>query len=78
MLGLLKPTDPTWVDAARANLPRLLVDHAHCELKAAQSALSIVGRNAGTHPELVEPLLALAREETDHFHEVLDAARARG
>ncbi len=78
MLGLLKPTDPTWVDAARADLPRLLVDHAHCELKAAQSALSIVGRNAGTHPELVKPLLSLAREETKHFHDVLAEAEARG
>jgi tRNA-(ms[2]io[6]A)-hydroxylase len=78
MLGLLKPTDPTWVDAARQDLPRLLVDHAHCELKAAQSALSIVGRNAGAHPELVEPLLALAKEETEHFHDVLAQAGARG
>ncbi len=78
MLGLLKPTDPTWVEAARADLPRLLVDHAHCELKAAQSALSLVGRNAGAHPELVEPLLALAKEETEHFHGVIAEAHARG
>jgi len=78
MLGLLKPTDPAWVDTVKNDLPRLLVDHAHCELKAAQSALSIVSRNAGDHPELVEPLIALAREETEHYEDVLKAARERG
>ena len=43
----------------------LLIDHAHCELKAAQSALSIVSRHSWDHPELAEPLLELAREETE-------------
>jgi tRNA-(ms[2]io[6]A)-hydroxylase len=78
MLGLLKPTDPAWARAAQADLPKLLVDHAHCELKAAQSALSIVSRNGGDHPQLVSPLLALAREETVHFEAALEAAAARG
>ena len=71
MLHLLKPTDPRWVDAVENDLPALLSDHAHCELKAAQSALSLLGRYAGEAPELVEPLVALAHEETEHFHQVL-------
>lgn len=72
MLGLLKPTDPAWVGAVEGELERLLSDHAHCELKAAQSALSLVARFGGEAPEIVTPLIALAKEETAHF----DQARA--
>jgi len=78
MLHLLAPTDPAWVDAAEADLDRLLADHAHCELKAAQSALSLLGRFAGELPDAVSDLVALAREETAHFHEVQQRLRARG
>jgi tRNA-(ms[2]io[6]A)-hydroxylase len=78
MLGLLKPTDPAWVQAAGADLDALLCDHAHCELKAAQSALSILGRFGGEAPALVDPLSALAREETQHFAEVERKLRTRG
>jgi tRNA 2-(methylsulfanyl)-N6-isopentenyladenosine37 hydroxylase len=70
MLALLTPTDPLWVEAAAADLPALLSDHAHCEIKAAQSALSLVARYAGEMPSLVEPLSALAREEAEHFAQV--------
>lgn len=70
MLGLLTPTDPSWVDAVEGDLDRLLSDHAHCELKAAQSALSMVARFGGEAPELVAPLLALAKEETEHLEQV--------
>jgi tRNA-(ms[2]io[6]A)-hydroxylase len=70
MLGLLTPTDPRWVEAAEGQLDRLLSDHAHCELKAAHSALALMGRFGGEAPEIVEPLLALAKEETEHFAQV--------
>jgi tRNA-(ms[2]io[6]A)-hydroxylase len=70
MLSLLMPTDARWVEVAAADLPTLLSDHAHCEIKAAQSALSLVARYAGEMPVLVEPLTALAREETAHFSSV--------
>lgn len=70
MLALLSPTDPHWIEVAAANLPALLSDHAHCEIKAAQSALSLVARYAGEVPHLVEPLAALAREESEHFAQV--------
>jgi tRNA-(ms[2]io[6]A)-hydroxylase len=78
MLGLLAPTDPAWVQAAEADLPGLLSDHAHCELKAAQNALSLLARFGGEAPGLVAPLTELAREETEHFAAVEHALRARG
>lgn len=78
MLGLLHPTDPTWVQAVEGDLDGLLSDHAHCELKAALSALSLIGRYGGEAPELVEPLTALAREESAHFGEVHAQIDLRG
>jgi len=78
MLHLLQPTDPRWIEAARDDLPGLLADHAHCELKAAQSALSMIGRFGGEAPELVAPLSKLAREETAHFREVSEHMEDRG
>jgi tRNA-(ms[2]io[6]A)-hydroxylase len=78
MLHLLAPTDPSWIAAVETDLDRLLADHAHCELKAAQSALSLLGRFASELPEAVPDLVALAREETAHFHEVQQRLVARG
>jgi tRNA-(ms[2]io[6]A)-hydroxylase len=70
MLGLLTPTDPHWVDQAQQDLPGLLSDHAHCELKAAVSALSLVSRFGPHYPALIAPLAALAQEEMGHFRQV--------
>lgn len=70
MLGLLTPTDPSWVQAAQQDLVGLLSDHAHCELKAASSALGLVGRFGASYPALIAPLTDLAQEETSHFRAV--------
>jgi len=77
MLGLLIPTHPHWVETAAADLPALLSDHAHCEIKAAQSALSLVSRYAGEMPSLASPLTALAREESEHFRQVHEQIERR-
>ena len=66
MLGLMQPTDPQWLDAVEGNLEAMLQDHAQCEIKAAHSGLSLVGRFGAELPEMVQPLLALAREESEH------------
>jgi len=73
----MTPTDPSWVRTAEGDLDALLSDHAHCELKAAQSALSLLGRFSGEAPELIVPLVALAREETAHFDLVVRRIRER-
>jgi tRNA-(ms[2]io[6]A)-hydroxylase len=77
MLSLAAPTDPSWASRVLARLDDLLVDHAHCEKKAASTALSLLFR----YPEraaLLEPLSRLAREELVHFEQVLALLRARG
>jgi tRNA-(ms[2]io[6]A)-hydroxylase len=76
-LPLRFATPPAWVETARANLDALLVDHAHCEEKAASQALALIGRFP-EHPGLARGMIALAHEEMRHFRQVLDVLEARG
>ncbi len=71
------PTPDAWLDAAVADLPTLLLDHAHCERKAATNALALIHRYP-EDPLLLDKLSRLAREELRHFEQVLKVMRARG
>ena len=62
---------------ALAHLPELLVDHAHCEKKAAAQALSLV-QAYPQHERLVRRLTGLAIEELRHFRAVYTRLRKRG
>ena len=77
MLGLAAPTDPAWAKRVLADVDELLVDHAHCEKKAAGMAVQLIFRYT-QHAFLHEPLSRLAREELAHFEEVLGHLEARG
>jgi len=62
-------TPRAWIDAAVADLPTLLVDHANCEKKAASTAMALIF----AYPEdrsLSVALSRLAREELKHFEQV--------
>jgi len=77
VLRLASRTDPAWVERALARLDDVLLDHAHCEKKAAGAAVRLLF----SYPEarfLQEPLARLAREELAHFEEVLGHLRRRG
>ena len=77
MLNLAAPSDPRWLEAALADLDAVLLDHAHCEKKAAGMAVRLLFR----YPQqalLQEPLSRLAREELGHFEEVLRLMQQRG
>jgi tRNA-(ms[2]io[6]A)-hydroxylase len=65
------------VAVAGADLDALLVDHAHCEQKAANTAIALIGRFPD-HPGLARGMIALAHEEMQHFRQVLDRIEARG
>ncbi len=70
-------TDPAWIARALAALDEVLLDHAHCERKAAGTALTLLFQ----YPDraaLQAPLAALAREELAHFEEVLAHLSRRG
>lgn len=77
MLCLRSRTEPEWLARAIANTAEVLVDHAHCERKAATNALSLLARYPDK-PALVPPMLALAREELEHFEQVLGLLQTRG
>ena len=70
MLCLTTATDPAWADRAAGDLPTLLADHAHCEMKAASNALSLAAR-LPDHPGIARALVALAKEELEHYDAVL-------
>jgi tRNA-(ms[2]io[6]A)-hydroxylase len=70
MFCLRVATDPSWAKEAALDLDAVLVDHAHCEMKAASNALSLVMRHPGDLA-LVRALTDLAREELDHFRRVV-------
>ena len=70
-------TPALWFEQAKANLPTLLIDHAHCEKKAAGTALSLLFRYVD-RPHLLQSLSRLAREELRHFEQVHKLLQDRG
>lgn len=66
MLGLKLPTDPRWVNIAEKNIDEILIDHAHCELKAASTANSLI-MSFPEYNELVTEMVSLVKEEMSHF-----------
>jgi tRNA-(ms[2]io[6]A)-hydroxylase len=57
-------------------MPDMLIDHAHCEKKAASTAVGLIFRYPH-HGALMVPLSRLAREELAHFEQVLEILRRR-
>ena len=76
MLHLYRETSTDWVALAVEHIDVILLDHAHCEKKAASTAVNLVFRY--THvPHLMRPLSELAREELRHFELMLDTLTER-
>ena len=71
------PTDPRWVNIVESNIEEILTDHAWCEQKAATNAITIVTINS-EYPDLVTDMLALAKEELEHFELVHNIIKQRG
>lgn len=70
-------TEGAWLRRALDGIDEVLVDHAHCEKKAASTALSLLFR----YPEqeaLLVPLAQLAQEELGHFADVVAVLAERG
>jgi tRNA 2-(methylsulfanyl)-N6-isopentenyladenosine37 hydroxylase len=67
----------TWLEQALAHPDLLLLDHAHCERKAAGVALQLMFRYPSDGP-LAAVLSPLAREELEHFERVQGLLERRG
>ena len=74
---LAAPSSAGWLDQAIAQPELVLIDHAHCERKAAGVALQLMFRYQSDE-ELAGALSPLAREELEHFELVLQLLQARG
>lgn len=76
MLHLAAPSRDDWLRQALDNLDEVLVDHAHCEKKAASAALNFIFRYP-EHADMLRSLSSLAREELRHFEQMLSVLQAR-
>ena len=74
---LIDKTSDSWLKQAISNPIELLIDHAHCERKAAGFALQLMFRYV-SEPGLSEILSPLVREEMEHFERVLALLKSRG
>ncbi len=66
---LQQATSSQWLEQALAHLDTILLDHSHCERKAAGVALNLMFRYP-SHDKLVRSLTAIAQEELAHFEQV--------
>lgn len=76
-LALRTATDERWLALAKRRFDEVLVDHAHCEKKAAAQALSLL-QNYPEVPGLPLQMAQLAREESSHLAKVLKVMEGRG
>lgn len=74
---LQQPTSDAWVEQALAHLDTILLDHSHCERKAAGVALNLMFRYP-SYAKLVRSLTAIAQEELEHFEQVNQILERRG
>lgn len=70
-------TTNAWVQAAVADVPTLLQDHANCEKKAASTAMNMLFRY-NDREQLQTELTQLAREELLHYEQVRALMAKRG
>lgn len=74
---LAATSSPLWLEQACAQPDLVLIDHAHCERKAAGVALQLMFRYPSDEG-LAALLSPLAREELEHFELVLGLLQRRG
>ena len=70
-------TSDKWIQIALSNPIDILIDHAHCERKAAGVAVQLMFRYP-SEPNLAEVLSPIAREELEHFEKILSFLKDLG
>ena len=66
---LQQPTSDRWIEQAIDNIDTVLLDHSHCERKAAGVAINMMFRYP-SYRQLVKQLTAIAKEELEHYEQV--------
>jgi tRNA-(ms[2]io[6]A)-hydroxylase len=77
VLHLQSETSPRWLSQVDRHLDEILIDHAHCEKKAAGTALNLIFAYV-EDVELCQEMTEIVGEELEHFHLVIDLLARRG
>ena len=77
MLTLKTDSSERWLIQVQENLPEILIDHAHCEKKAAGCAMNLIFAYVENY-ELCREMVEIVNEELEHFQRVLDLLARRG
>jgi len=77
MLSLQVPTDDRWFTQVDEGLEEILIDHAHCEKKAAGVAMNLLFAYVD-NTNLARAMTEIVNEELEHFQLVLDLLERRG
>jgi tRNA-(ms[2]io[6]A)-hydroxylase len=77
MLSLHVPTPDRWLAQVESRLDLLLIDHAHCEKKAAGVAMNLLFAYVES-AALTQAMTEIVQEELDHFHQVRAHLDRRG
>lgn len=77
MLSLQSETSSRWLAQVDSNLEEILIDHAHCEKKAAGTAMNLLFAYV-EYEQLAREMAEIVNEELEHFTMVLDILAARG
>ena len=73
----LKSISPTrWLTQVETHLDEILIDHAHCEKKAARNAMNLIFSYGGNE-ELCREMTVIVNEELEHFHMVRELLKER-
>lgn len=77
MLHLKSETDSSWLKQVDESIELMLIDHAHCEKKAAGTALNLMFAYV-ENLDLCREMTEIVNEELEHFHLVVDLLARRG
>lgn len=77
MLNLQSASGARWLAQVDAHLDLVLIDHAHCEKKAASAAMNLLFSYVD-HTDLARAMTEIVEEELEHFRMVLDLLDRRG
>ena len=77
MLHLQSKTSARWLQQVDQYLNEILIDHAHCEQKAASTAMDLMFDYVEDE-ELCRETMDIVKEELEHFQLVRDLIQKRG
>jgi tRNA 2-(methylsulfanyl)-N6-isopentenyladenosine37 hydroxylase len=77
MFQLQSATPDVWLERVFGDFDAFLIDHTSCERKASAMGLSLVSKYPDK-TEILDPLIAFAREELEHFHTMVKVLLERG